>query len=205
MECKNLAGVISDAVGTDELASLLCADRGWKLGVYWTPGGEVTVEVGPSIGDEIDPSERPFATVESDGIGNIDMTWWRTDLDGEEEMTDEEVIAESCENGDVSGELADLHNALIRDAQRTWGDRFESFPADGNIVVRPDGEGGLLPETWCVCGRLDSSEPWELLEADLDSLEAAKAWLCEHFADDSDYLEFYLDRELNDGFPELHA
>jgi len=59
---------IEKAITTKITKSYLLADFGNTLGVY--PDGKVVI--GQDVGREIDPDDRPIATVECPGIGNID-------------------------------------------------------------------------------------------------------------------------------------
>jgi len=59
---------IEKAITTKITKSYLIADFGNTLGVY-TDG---KVVIGQDVGREIDPDDRPIATVECPGIGNID-------------------------------------------------------------------------------------------------------------------------------------
>jgi len=59
---------IEKAITTKITKSYLLADFGNTLGVY-TDG---KVVIGQDVGREIDPDDRPIATVECPGIGNID-------------------------------------------------------------------------------------------------------------------------------------
>jgi hypothetical protein len=94
---------LDELVGTEVLADYYSAPWGHFLGVY--PNGEITV--GEAIGREIDPDEQPVVTVKCPGIGNIDMTWWRSGWDCDH-LTDEEVVRDCCENGDVEEERQEL-------------------------------------------------------------------------------------------------
>jgi len=60
--------IIKKAITTDVVASYLLAEFGEILGIY--PDGSVSI--GQDIGREIDPDERPLASVACPGIGNID-------------------------------------------------------------------------------------------------------------------------------------
>jgi hypothetical protein len=102
------AELIRDAVGPDELAEYLVADSGERLGVY--VDGDVIV--GDDVGNEIAEDERPVAWVRCPGLGNIDMAWWRNGWDCAG-LTEEEVIRDCCENGDVADEILDLVQLLI--------------------------------------------------------------------------------------------
>jgi len=59
---------IEKAITTKITKSYLLADFGNTLGIY--PDGKVVI--GQDVGREIDPDDRPIATVECPGIGNID-------------------------------------------------------------------------------------------------------------------------------------
>lgn len=97
------------SIGTAELAEYLTAPWGHRLGVY----ADGTVGVGESVGDEIDPDERPIALVRCPGIGNADMTYWREGWDCDH-LNDADVIRDCCENGDVSDEIENLVERLVR-------------------------------------------------------------------------------------------
>jgi len=60
--------MIEKAVTTDVVASYLLAEFGEILGIY--PDGSVSI--GQDVGREVDPDERPTASVACPGIGNID-------------------------------------------------------------------------------------------------------------------------------------
>ncbi len=106
-----------EQISTEDLARYLTAESGWRLGVY----DDGSVHVGPGIGDEIDPDERPLASVTCRGIGALDPSWWMEieDSDEDEEPDDDPVgaltasVFLACEEGDVSPEMQDLIEALM--------------------------------------------------------------------------------------------
>lgn len=102
---KNL---IRENVSVNHLAQFLTAPSGWTLGVY----SDGSVHVGDSVGRELDRSEQPIATAKCPGIGQLDMTYWRSGWDCDH-LDAAEVVYDCCENGDVESELTDLVRDLI--------------------------------------------------------------------------------------------
>ncbi len=106
--------MIHDNVTDHTLGDYLTAPSGWKLGVY--AGG--TVSIGPDVGEEIDPDERPIYLATCPGIGNVDMGYFRnggadrTDDQGNYLTCAAEAIRSGCEEGDVTHLLEDLHGRL---------------------------------------------------------------------------------------------
>jgi len=97
------------AFDAGNLYRYLSAPYGARFGVY--AGGAVLV--GGDVGNEIAEDERPLVWVNCPGIGNLDMSWYREGLEGEECMTDEQVLQESCDNGDVHTDMVWLGDKLL--------------------------------------------------------------------------------------------
>lgn len=162
-----------DVIDADAVADYLCADHGSWFGVY--PDGSYSV--GPDVGAEIDPDERPLFRVRCPGIGNVDSTWWAEGVEGAGDMDTEDLIRQGCTEGDVSGEIEDL----IR--------RLEEARAEAG--------------TWCVCGQ-EPDGPWELATAGLATEEEAREWLRANHGDSPEYASWYIDREDNEGVAESY-
>jgi hypothetical protein len=115
MTTEEIRDLIDETIDGEALALYLSAEHGDRFGVY--PDGSVAV--GEGIGDEIDPEERPVVWVECPGIGNLDMGYYRTGLEGQEDMTDREVIAAS----DLSDEIDDFRvtlKAACEEVDQLW-------------------------------------------------------------------------------------
>lgn len=124
---KDVHKLIETVVTTKALAAYLTAESGESFGIY----PDCTFAVGESIGNEIEPKERPIACIKCPGINNIDTTYFTDDfvtynhISGMYESIEQDrtglietytlagVIRECCENGDVDVELEELKNALI--------------------------------------------------------------------------------------------
>ena len=124
---KDVHKLIETVVTTKALAAYLIAENGESIGIY----ADCTFAVGKSIGNEIEPKERPIACIKCPGINNIDTTYFTDDFvtynhvtglyeSIEQDRTGEvttytlaEVIRECCESGDVDEELTELKNALV--------------------------------------------------------------------------------------------
>lgn len=127
MTQSELTDRICDTVGAAELAHYLCAPSGHVFGLYAAGDPEDGYSVGQDVGMEIDPDERPFATVRCPGVGHADLTWyaggyahrtdagWIRDEDGVP-VDAEDIIRAACEDGDVSEEVNELRERLLADA-----------------------------------------------------------------------------------------
>ena len=104
-EKENAEKVVLERVGLEDLADYLTAPHGHYIGVY----GDGLVAVGDSVGNEIAKAERPVMMTKCPGLHNLDMSRYREDC---EHLSDEAVIRLCCEEGDMTDELDDLHNAL---------------------------------------------------------------------------------------------
>lgn len=109
MSTTKTAELIQNVIGPGQLADYLTADHAEWLGVY--ANGKVCV--GESVGDEIDPSERPIAMVRCPGIGQADREWWAEGVEDADEMDIEELIIHGCEDGDVDDLIKRLIEELI--------------------------------------------------------------------------------------------
>jgi hypothetical protein len=138
-----------DVIDADAVADYLCADHGDYFGVY--PDGSYSV--GPDVGAEIDPDERPLFRVRCPGIGNVDRTWWAAGVDGAEDMDTEDLVRQGCAGGDVSGEVEDL----VR--------RLEEARAEAEGVTEC-AYCGVMVDDGNVVPPVDDGESWDRLAAE---------------------------------------
>lgn len=103
--------IIREAVDLDALRQQYTSPRDWKLGVY----RDGSTGCSPSVGQEIAVDERPIAVVGCLGC-DFDMSRYREDWDSDG-LSDEEVIAGCCEEGDMSVELEHLIGLLLEAAK----------------------------------------------------------------------------------------
>jgi len=68
--------LIENTIDDKAVAAYYTAEWGEWLGVY----ADGTWHVGASVGQEIDPVERPIALVKCPGIGNIEVEWTEEEL-----------------------------------------------------------------------------------------------------------------------------
>jgi hypothetical protein len=110
----NLEKIIDIITQNDNeaLRQYLTAAHGERIGIYV----DGSFSVGRDVGREIEPIERPIFELKCSGINNLDMTWWREGWDCDH-LTDEEVIAECCKNGDLIDEAKSLAKNLMFDDQ----------------------------------------------------------------------------------------
>jgi hypothetical protein len=72
-EIKEYEQVIDDLEITDDMCvQYALGDYGERIAVY--PDGKWAV--GESVGNEIDPDERPLLTLSCTGVGNLDRSWF---------------------------------------------------------------------------------------------------------------------------------
>lgn len=93
---------INEIIGTDELYQYMTGRFGQSLAIY--NDGVYLVE---SNAVEIDPEERAIVEIRCPGTSNLDMTRYREDWDCDH-LTDEEVLRECCDTGDMCDELDSL-------------------------------------------------------------------------------------------------
>lgn len=99
---------IENCLTVHVLADYLTADSDCRLGIY--PNG--SVYVGDYVGNERPPSRLPILTAKCRGMGNLDMTWFRSGSD-DQGMPDKDCVRACCEDGDVSEYMEDLTQKLI--------------------------------------------------------------------------------------------
>ena len=111
MKTNELREKIIDAIGAAEVAAYYTAPSDYRLAAY-DRNGEIVIEIGPDLGNEIAEDERPCSYISCPGIGNIDIfnfsdAFATRQEDGSYQIWDTgEVVSESrmielsCETGD---------------------------------------------------------------------------------------------------------
>lgn len=121
--CDNLSVVVKD---------YLLADWGGWLGFYIDPSGCISHCVGADVGNEIAPSERPVYMVKCPGFDNLEIDEWAEGFAERNEngtyrvtcessklfgqtISERQLVADGCENGEISQYLDDILAKLGRD------------------------------------------------------------------------------------------
>lgn len=127
---------IFEHISEDQLCESMLGNFGWSFCLYID--GKTGLEQKGSYA--IDPKDRPIASTDCVGLGNIDTTFWTdgwTTYDPEtreyivnetqERIDLEEAIRRCCDEGDILSELEELRQSLLEDWERNEENGWEYY------------------------------------------------------------------------------